>query len=73
MFDHLGANEARLGLDDELAENKIFTSKLTLNYQRTVNFGMIEKEKLNNFLALGKDHIHCFHKYWGRLLGLLQV
>jgi hypothetical protein len=31
MFDRLGTNEARLGLDDELAENKIFTSKSTLN------------------------------------------
>jgi hypothetical protein len=31
MFDRLGANEARLGLDDELAENRIFASKSTLN------------------------------------------
>jgi hypothetical protein len=32
MFDHLGANESRLGLDDELAENKIFASKSALNW-----------------------------------------
>jgi hypothetical protein len=32
MFDHLGANESRLGHDDELAENRIFTSKLALNW-----------------------------------------
>jgi hypothetical protein len=32
MFDRLGANEARLGPDDELAENRIFTSKSTLNW-----------------------------------------
>jgi hypothetical protein len=31
MFDHLGANKARLGLDDELAENRIFASKSALN------------------------------------------
>jgi hypothetical protein len=31
MFDRLGANEARLGLDDELAENRIFASKSALN------------------------------------------
>jgi hypothetical protein len=32
MFDHLGANEARLGLDDELAENRIFASKSAINW-----------------------------------------
>jgi hypothetical protein len=32
MFDRLGANESRLGPDDELAENKIFASKLTLSW-----------------------------------------
>jgi hypothetical protein len=32
MFDHLGANESRLGHDDELAENKIFASKSALNW-----------------------------------------
>jgi hypothetical protein len=32
MFDRLGANESRLGLDDELTENKIFASKLALNW-----------------------------------------
>jgi hypothetical protein len=32
MFDHLDANEARLGLDDELAENRIFMSKSALNW-----------------------------------------
>jgi hypothetical protein len=32
MFDRLGANEARLGLDDELAENRIFVSKSALNW-----------------------------------------
>jgi hypothetical protein len=32
MFDHLGANEFRLGYDDELAENKIFSSKSALNW-----------------------------------------
>jgi hypothetical protein len=32
MFDRLGANEARLGLDDELAENRIFASKSALNW-----------------------------------------
>jgi hypothetical protein len=32
MFDHLGANESRLGPDDELAENKIFISKSILNW-----------------------------------------
>jgi hypothetical protein len=32
LFDHLGANESRLGPDYELAENKIFTSKSTLNW-----------------------------------------
>jgi hypothetical protein len=32
MFDRLGENESRLGLDDELVENRIFTSKLTLNW-----------------------------------------
>jgi hypothetical protein len=31
MFDHLGVNEARLGLDDELAENRIFAFKSALN------------------------------------------
>jgi hypothetical protein len=31
-FDRLGVNESRLGLDDELAENKIFTSKSALNW-----------------------------------------
>jgi hypothetical protein len=31
MFDRLGANEARLGLDDELAGNRIFASKSALN------------------------------------------
>jgi hypothetical protein len=32
MFDRLGVNEARLGLDDELAENRIFASKSALNW-----------------------------------------
>jgi hypothetical protein len=32
MFDRLGVNESLLGLDDELAENKIFTSKSGLNW-----------------------------------------
>jgi hypothetical protein len=32
MFDRLGANESLLGLDDELAENKIFISKSVLNW-----------------------------------------
>jgi hypothetical protein len=32
MFDRLGANEARLGLDVELAENRIFASKSVLNW-----------------------------------------
>jgi hypothetical protein len=32
MFDRLDANESLLGLDDELVENKIFASKLTLNW-----------------------------------------
>jgi hypothetical protein len=32
MFDCLGANESRLGLDDELAENRIFASKSALNW-----------------------------------------
>jgi hypothetical protein len=32
MFDRLGANESRLGLDDELAENRIFAYKLALNW-----------------------------------------
>jgi hypothetical protein len=32
MFDRLGANEARLGIEDELAENRIFASKSTLNW-----------------------------------------
>jgi hypothetical protein len=32
MFDCLGANESLLGLDDELAENKIFASKSALNW-----------------------------------------
>jgi hypothetical protein len=32
MFDRLGANESRLGLDDELAENNIFASKSVLNW-----------------------------------------
>jgi hypothetical protein len=32
MFDHLGANESLLVLDDELAENKIFASKSALNW-----------------------------------------
>jgi hypothetical protein len=31
MFDRLGANEARLGLDDELVENRIFASKSVFN------------------------------------------
>jgi hypothetical protein len=32
MFDRLGANESLLGLDDELAENRIFASKSALNW-----------------------------------------
>jgi hypothetical protein len=32
MFDRLSANESRLGLDDKLAENRIFTSKSALNW-----------------------------------------
>jgi hypothetical protein len=32
MFDRLCANEGRLGSNDELAENKIFASKSTLNW-----------------------------------------
>jgi hypothetical protein len=32
MFDRLGANEFRLGPDDELDENRIFASKLVLNW-----------------------------------------
>jgi hypothetical protein len=32
MFDRLGANEFRLGPDNELAENKIFASKSVLNW-----------------------------------------
>jgi hypothetical protein len=32
MFDRLGTNESLLGLDDELAENKIFASKSALNW-----------------------------------------
>jgi hypothetical protein len=32
MFDRLGANESRLRHDDELAENRIFASKSTLNW-----------------------------------------
>jgi hypothetical protein len=32
MFDRLGTNESRLVLDDELAENIIFASKLALNW-----------------------------------------
>jgi hypothetical protein len=32
MFGRLGENKFRLGPDDELAENKIFTSKSALNW-----------------------------------------
>jgi hypothetical protein len=32
MFDRLYANESQLGPDDELAENRIFVSKSTLNW-----------------------------------------
>jgi hypothetical protein len=32
MFDYLDVNESRLGLDDELAENRIFASKSALNW-----------------------------------------
>jgi hypothetical protein len=32
MFDRLGANESLLGLDDKLAENKIFASQSALNW-----------------------------------------
>jgi hypothetical protein len=32
MFDRLGANKARLGPDDELAENNIFASTSALNW-----------------------------------------
>jgi hypothetical protein len=32
MFDRLCTNESLLGLDDELAENKIFASKSALNW-----------------------------------------
>jgi hypothetical protein len=32
MFNRLGANEARLGSDDELVENRIITSKSALNW-----------------------------------------
>jgi hypothetical protein len=32
MFDRLDANEAQLGLDYELAENRIFASKSDLNW-----------------------------------------
>jgi hypothetical protein len=32
IFDRLGAIESLLGLDDELAENKIFASKSALNW-----------------------------------------
>jgi hypothetical protein len=32
MFDRLSANESRFGSDDELAENRIFTSKSALNW-----------------------------------------
>jgi hypothetical protein len=32
MFDRLGVNESLLGIDDELAENKIFASKSALNW-----------------------------------------
>jgi hypothetical protein len=32
MFDRLGVNKSLLGLDDELAENKIFASKSDLNW-----------------------------------------
>jgi hypothetical protein len=32
MFNHLGANEGRLGANDELAENRIFISKSVLNW-----------------------------------------
>jgi hypothetical protein len=32
MFDRLGANETRLGLDNELAKNRIFASKSALNW-----------------------------------------
>jgi hypothetical protein len=32
ILDHLGANESQLGPDDELAENKIFASKLSLSW-----------------------------------------
>jgi hypothetical protein len=31
MFNRLGANESQLGLDNELAENRIFASKASLN------------------------------------------
>jgi hypothetical protein len=32
MFDRLGTDESRLGLDDDLAKNRIFTSKSALNW-----------------------------------------
>jgi hypothetical protein len=32
MFDRLGANEFRLGPDDELAKIRIFASKSSLNW-----------------------------------------
>jgi hypothetical protein len=32
MFDRLGANESRLGPDDELVKNRIFASKSALNW-----------------------------------------
>jgi hypothetical protein len=32
MFDYLDANEFRLEPDDELAKNRIFASKLALNW-----------------------------------------
>jgi SWIM zinc finger len=33
--------------------------------QRTINFGVVEKEQSNNYLALEKGHIHCSHKLFG--------
>jgi hypothetical protein len=32
MFDRLGVNETRLGLDNELDKNRMFASKSTLNW-----------------------------------------
>jgi hypothetical protein len=66
MFDRLYANESQLGPDDELAENRIFVSKSTLNWviynwsvRKNVQCWVQESNKIRLIMKYKKERCPC--------------